>query len=315
MGKAHNASVKKSFAAYVLACILSALLLSLLLSGFCQFGQARIYDKYEMEYIYSGNWREIYFHEDVKQEIHGTIGYSTRDITSLFTPPERLKYNILGILSLAVYPICFVVCIGITSLLFYKRQIQKPLEILDEAADNIADNNLDFNIVYDKQNELGKLCSSFEKMRAALQDNNIEMWRQIEERKRLNAAFAHDLRTPLTVLKGQGEMLIKYAPQMPDRKIIATAEMMQRHITRLEAYVETMNDLQRLEDIEVDKKMTAVSDVINQMHATGISVCREKSWYSIPCCQASARFIWTLRLLCGCTRICFPMPVGLQKIR
>ena len=43
------------------------------------------------------------------------------------------------------------------------------------------------------------------KMRVALKENNIEMWRQVEERKRLNAAFSHDLRTPLTVLKGQSE--------------------------------------------------------------------------------------------------------------
>ena len=106
----------------------------------------------------------------------------------------------------------------------------------------------------------------------------MEMWRQLEERKRLNSAFAHDLRTPLTVLKGQSEMLIKYMPQMPVEKVISTAEMMQRHIARLETYVDTINDLQRLEDIEVDKKTIAVSDVIEQMHSTGISVCQGKKF-------------------------------------
>ncbi|MDE6640199.1 MAG: HAMP domain-containing histidine kinase [Acetatifactor sp.] len=223
---------------------------------------------------------EVNFHEETETEegLSGSIRYFTKDIASLFTPVEDLIYNILGIMSVVFWPVCFGICIGITSLLFYKGQIQEPLEILDKAADNIADNNLDFKIVYDSPNELGKLCSSFEKMRAALQDNNIEMWRQIEERKRLNTAFAHDLRTPLTVLKGQSEMLIKYAPQMPAQKVVSTAEMMQRHITRLEAYVDTMNDLQRLEDIEVDKRITAVGDVIDQMHSTGISVCRGKKF-------------------------------------
>ncbi|MDE5588374.1 MAG: HAMP domain-containing histidine kinase [Acetatifactor sp.] len=233
-----------------------------------------------IQYINSDYGMEVNFHEETEtvEGISGSIRYFTRDITFLFTPVEDLIYNILGIMSVAFWPVCFGICIGITSLLFYKGQIQEPLEILDRAADNIADNNLDFKIVYDSQNELGKLCSSFEKMRAALQDNNIEMWRQIEERKRLNTAFAHDLRTPLTVLKGQSEMLIKYFPQMPAQKVISTAEMMQRHITRLEAYVDTMNDLQRLEDIEVDKRITAVSDVIDQMHSTGISVCRGKNF-------------------------------------
>ena len=276
----HRRSIRTSFTIYMLVCILSAVLLSLLFSGICQFGQERIYEKYVIQYVNSDYGMEVNFHEETEtvEGISGSIRYFTRDITFLFTPVEDLIYNILGIMSVAFWPICFGICIGITSLLFYKGQIQEPLEILDRAADNIADNNLDFKIVYDSQNELGKLCSSFEKMRAALQDNNIEMWRQIEERKRLNTAFAHDLRTPLTVLKGQSEMLIKYSPQMPARKVISTAEMMQRHITRLEAYVDTMNDLQRLEDIEVDKRITAVNGVIEQMYSTGISVCRGKEF-------------------------------------
>lgn len=112
-----------------------------------------------------------------------------------------------------MYLICFIFCIAVTSVLFYKRQLQEPITILDHAAGKIAENNLDFKIIYDKEDELGKLCVSFEKMRQALQESNEEMWRQMEERKRLNAAFAHDLRTPLTVLKGQVELLRKYAAE------------------------------------------------------------------------------------------------------
>lgn len=44
-------------------------------------------------------------------------------------------------------------------------------------------------------------------MRAALLELNREHWAQMEERRRLNAAFAHDLRTPLTVLRGRASLL------------------------------------------------------------------------------------------------------------
>lgn len=71
----------------------------------------------------------------------------------------------------------------------------------------ISNNNLNFSIKYDSKDELGELCSSFETMRFTLANNFSEMWRQMEERKQLNAAFAHDLRTPLTVLKGYNEIL------------------------------------------------------------------------------------------------------------
>lgn len=269
-------SIKVLFAVYMFICMLSAVLLSLILSNICQAVQARIYEKYKNGYQYRA---AINLYEDSKGRANGELYYDTEDITSsAFTPFDDTVYNILGFFSFAFYPICFVVCMGVTSILFYKKQIQKPLGILDHAADNIANDNLDFKIVYDKRDELGKLCSSFEKMRVALQDNHMEMWRQIEERKRLHTALAHDLRTPLTVLKGQSEMLVRYVPQMPKEKVISTAMMMQRHIMRLEAYVDMMNDLQRLEDIEVNRKVVSMSDVTEQMYATGVSVCEGKKF-------------------------------------
>ena len=45
------------------------------------------------------------------------------------------------------------------------------------------------------------------KMRAELLRSDQELWEQAEERKRLNAAFSHDLRNPVTVLKGTVKLL------------------------------------------------------------------------------------------------------------
>ena len=269
-------SIKTAFVVYMLVCILSALFFSLVLSNICQFGQSQIYKKYQTEYEKSAYYFEM--ENQDSNNSHGVLSYYTYDIRTLFTPFELSVYDMLRIFSIACYPICFILCISITSMLFYKKQLQKPLEILSNAADNITDNNLDFSIAYDKENELGKLCASFEKMRVSLKDNNLEMWRQVEERKRLNAAFAHDLRTPLTVLKGQSEMLAQYAPKMSEDKIVSTAEMMKRHIIRLEAYVSTMNDLQRLEDIEIKKAVVEVKEFEHQMRTTSTAICNEKEF-------------------------------------
>lgn len=267
-------SLKTSFIQYMTACLLSALLLSLLFSNICQFGQSLLYKKYQGECTQHGY--EIYLNTDGREDTQ--ISINVNDITEVFTPVEGAIYDTLGVLSVGVYPFFFILDIIITSILFYKRQLQIPIAILSNATDNIAENNLDFKIAYDKDDELGKLCSSFEKMRIALRDNYLEMWSQVEERKRLNAAFAHDLRTPLTVLKGQSEMLAQYAPKMPEDKIVSTAEMMKRHIIRLETYVGTMNDLQRLEDIEVAKALVKVKEFEHQMRTTSTAVCTEKEF-------------------------------------
>ena len=272
-------SIKTAFTTSMLVCIVSALLLSLALSSCCQWGQSQIYKQYQFEFGVSDPEMVIGF-DRTADEQKGSISYQTPlNLMDHFTPADRTIYNILGFLSIGVYPICFIFCIVATSILFYKRHMQKPLAILDHAAGQIADNNLDFKIVYDKEDEMGKLCASFEKMRQALQESNEEMWRQMEERKRLNAAFSHDLRTPLTVLKGQSELLRQYAPKMTAEKVSDTSEMMHRHIVRLEEYVQTMGELQRLEDIEIVRQSVPMNGVCRQFREIGEAVCNGKALF------------------------------------
>lgn len=162
-------------------------------------------------------------------------------------------------------------CLLIPGTLFFRRHLKKPLQLLINGAQQIGENNLDFSVYYEEADEMGQLCNAFEKMRLSLQENNLQMWRQIEERKRLNAAFAHDLRTPLTVLKGQADMLLRFVPQqkMPEEKIVAAAATMKRHIGRLEEYVQTMNHLQRLEDIEVRKEESSTTEFVMRLLESG----------------------------------------------
>ena len=203
---------------------------------------------------------------------------------SIITKSERIPKNyilfldIVNLFRCIAIPLWSLLCVVVCGIIFYHRKIEKPISILLEASENISNNRLDFSVEVPEKNEFGELCLSFEKMRVALKENNIEMWRQVEERKRLNAAFSHDLRTPLTVLKGQSEILSKYVPKMSEEKIIETAETMKRHIIRLETYVNTMNDLQRLEDVEVKTELVDVKELEHQMRITGAAVCKGKEF-------------------------------------
>lgn len=228
-----------------------------------------------------GNFAEKIFHLDAIEYVllvgeKGSV--EIRKNTESISEKYILLLDMADLFQCTVIPLWSLICIVICGIIFYRRKIEKPVAILSGASENISNNRLDFSVEAPEENELGDLCLSFEKMRVALQDNNLEMWRQVEERKRLNAAFAHDLRTPLTVLKGQSEMLVKYAPKMSEDKIVSTAEMMKRHIIRLENYVDTMSDLQRLEDIEVTKERIEVKEFEKQLRITGTAICTEKDF-------------------------------------
>lgn len=135
----------------------------------------------------------------------------------------------------------------------------------------ISNNNLDFSIKYDSKDELGELCSSFETMRFTLANNFSEMWRQMEERKQLNAAFAHDLRTPLTVLKGYNEIL--QSNHDPITK--STAATMGKHIFRLERYVDSMSHLRRLEDAQPISDKSNISGYVTAIADSARILCEQ----------------------------------------
>lgn len=143
--------------------------------------------------------------------------------------------------------------IVVAALLFYNTKLKKPLAILSNASQKIADNDLDFQVEYSGHDEFAKLCAAFETMRSAVQENNITMWRSVEERKRVNSAFAHDLRTPVTVMKGYADMLQNYMPEqrLSRDKEIQTVSKIRNHISRLDQYIESMSAIQKLEDLEI----------------------------------------------------------------
>ena len=82
-------------------------------------------------------------------------------------------------------------------------------------------------------------------MRGELLRSNRALWRQAEERRRLNAAFAHDLRNPITVLKGSVRLL-RQNPAAPE-----TLDRLESYTLRLERYVEAMSAVERLEQMPV----------------------------------------------------------------
>lgn len=182
-------------------------------------------------------------------------------ITLEFTWAEnlRLQYGETDwVLPSLVAAVLLTVAAGIVAMavLFYSCKLKRPLEILKQASMNISAGDLGFSISYNSRDEMGELIGIFENMRSQLEKNVKELWRSVEERKQLNAIFAHDLRTPLSVLKGNGELLAAYLPEkmLSEEKVLDLIHTMNVHIVRLESYAEAMNSVQRLEDIPVNRK-------------------------------------------------------------
>lgn len=85
--------------------------------------------------------------------------------------------------------------------------ILKPLKELNYASEMIATGDLNYEMTYKKDDEIGKFCSEFDKMRLRLKDSLEKQVRFEQSRKQLIASITHDLKTPLTSIKGYVEVL------------------------------------------------------------------------------------------------------------
>ena len=169
------------------------------------------------------------------------------------SPPSAEQWrmaNLIQSLQYVLPVIYFTAAVIVSGAVIYRCKLREPIRMLQSGAQWIMEQDLDFTISSDSGDELGQLCAAFEKMRGQLQKNNRELWRQAEERRRLNAAFSHDLRNPVTVLKGSVRLMEKsLAPDnLPPENIRKNLAQMSRYTERIADYIEVMSSAQRLED-------------------------------------------------------------------
>ncbi|MDE7297911.1 MAG: HAMP domain-containing histidine kinase [Lachnospiraceae bacterium] len=267
------AGLKWRFGLYVPLCIILAFAGSFLigvvtnyLQDWCVAQYADI-DPDEVEYYY-----EMWYDEN------GTL---IGDYVGRVEPESLDTINsAVALFQFFLIPGWILFSAALTGKIFYNRELRTPINLLLNASKRIADNELDFRLEYDKPNEFGMLCGAFDEMRSALYDSNRQLWRSLEERKRLNAAFSHDLRTPLTVLRGYADFLEKYVPggNISEKKLLEVLGMMNGQIVRLEHYTQTMNSVQKLGDIVPNPQPIAAERLKHSFFETGRLLCSGKQF-------------------------------------
>lgn len=163
-----------------------------------------------------------------------------------------------------------LLCTAVSALLFYRQRISVPCAVLENGVEQIQRDNLAVEISYGSRDEMGRLCASFEKMRQEMVKNQEVMWEMIEDQKKVNAAFAHDLRTPLTVLKGYSDFLYRYLPggKVSREKLLDTLELMRSHIERLEHYSRTMREIRSFDEWTARKSPTGFCEFSDRICET-----------------------------------------------
>lgn len=110
-----------------------------------------------------------------------------------------------SILKVVVALNCLLFCFLVTTL--FARRLKKQLLPLMDATRKIREQDLDFEIRPSKIKEFNQILFSFDDMKTELKRSLEKQWRLEQTKKEQTSALAHDIKTPLTIIRGNAELL------------------------------------------------------------------------------------------------------------
>lgn len=185
----------------------------------------------------------------------------------MLSPKRKIAYQGCGVLMIVLPALFSMTGILLCGFYFYRQKLNRPLKLLSEATERITDKNLDFTLSYEANDEMGNLCRSFEQMRLALDENNRELWKMIEEQKMVQASIAHDLRNPIAIIEGYAEYLQIHmrSGHLTTERMLQITDNMDKAAKRLEQYTESIRAIDQLDDIEISRSEISVERFINDI--------------------------------------------------
>jgi len=142
--------------------------------------------------------------------------------------------------------------------IYLSRRISKPLVELSEAAKNIANRKLSHRVPIYTNDEIGEVGRAFNQMAESLESNELL-------RKNMIADVAHELRTPLAILRGNLELL-EEAVIEPSPEVFASLHEESIRISRL---VEDLQSLSHADagELKFDLSVENLAEIVRNAAA------------------------------------------------
>lgn len=152
--------------------------------------------------------QQDFYYSDGSQ---GTI-FVVTDVNTLV--PQIKSSAIQAVVSFVM----IIVTTAVILIFWLYRGILRPLDTLKRATNEMKKGNLNFSISGNPDDEIGQLCEDFEEMRIHLKEL-IEVRMQYEQESReLISNISHDLKTPLTAIKGYAEGILDGVADTPEKR-------------------------------------------------------------------------------------------------
>lgn len=140
------------------------------------------------------------------------IAYIVTDVNNIL--PQIRMTAIQSVLAFAM----IILITALILIIWLYRSIISPLNVLTEATKKMRTGDLNFSISSDSDDELGQLCEDFEEMRIHLKELIDAQLQSEKDTKELISNISHDLKTPITSIKGYAEGLLDGVADTPEKQ-------------------------------------------------------------------------------------------------
>lgn len=143
----------------------------------------------------------------------GTQGsaFIVTDVGDMIPEIREFAFDVLLVIALVL------VFTATVLVLWIYQSVVQPLSRMQKAAQYIKEGNLDFEMKWETDDELGQLCRDFEEMRRRLKESAEEKLTFDKESKELISNISHDLKTPVTTIKGYAEGILDGVADTPQK--------------------------------------------------------------------------------------------------
>ena len=182
-----------------------------------------------------------------------------------FPSPEILLYILIGIN-------CIAVCVILTAK--FAKNMRAQLSPLFEATEKVAEQNLDFEVGHSKIKEFEDALCSFSDMKNNLKSSLEKQWSAEQLQKEQIAALAHDLKTPLTVIQGNIDLISE--TELDDEQRLYAGYIAESS-GQMGVYIRTLIDISRtVAGYQLNLEEFDIADYMEQIEAQANSLCLTK---------------------------------------
>lgn len=182
------------------------------------------------------------------------------------------------VMILVLFLALFLLDASVTAVCFGRR-LRRELEPIVRTVEQIAERELDLDLdgMTTGILELNTVLSSIQDMGAALEQSLKAQWEAEQNRRVQTSAVAHDIKIPLTIVRGNAELLLEEEIYGGDSEGGKLLEGIRDSAGRIEKYIGLLSDAARAECAELTVAGNfSVEACVREIEQQAVSLCRPK---------------------------------------